>query len=171
MEFGDRARFAVSFELNQNSGGLWMFGKFCYWIDGRTIRDYDQGTSLRDVIVALKWIVSDAGKPEDCRRFLMLGEDSYRAIDSSLYGYPENAAAESENGATAQFEVCPSVDVFNGWKVYLIECEEKAKLLYKCSSDSSVSEFLLRKGEFDECIQPAWDELNALYDRAGGEAH
>jgi Immunity protein 42 len=165
MEFGDMSRFAVSFELNENSGGPWLFGKFCYWIDNRMIGDYAQGTTLRDVIGALKWIVWDAGKREDCQRFSMPGEDVYRAIDSSLYGHPENAGRESED-ATARFDVCPHVDIFNGWKVYLVECEEEARLLYKSSSDRTPREFFLRKGEFDKCIEPAWDALNALYDRA-----
>ena len=168
MEFGDRSRFAVSFELNERSGGPWMFGKFCYWINDRAIGDYEQGTSLRDVIVALKWIVFDAGKREDCRRFSMPGEDVYRAIDSSLYGHPENAG-DSEGDTTAQFEVCPRVDVFNEWKVYLIDCGEQARLLYKSASDRNPNEFFLRKGEFDGYIKRAWDELNALYDQAIGD--
>ncbi len=168
MEFGDRSRFAVSFELNENSGGPWLFGKICYWIGNKTIGDYEQGTSLRDVIVALKWIVHDAGKREDCQRFSMPGEDAFRAIDSSLYGRPENVGAESENDATAQFEVCPRVDVFDEWKVYLIECGEEARLLYKNSSDRSPSEFFLKKGEFDKCLGAGASIGNQIRDVPNG---
>ena len=168
MEFGDRVRFAVSLELSENSGGPWMFGKFCYWIDGKRVGDYDQGTSLRDVIVALKWIVADAGNREDCRRFSMPSENVYGAIDSSLYGHPENADADFENDPTARFDVCPRVDLFDACKVYLIECDGPARLLYKSSSDARVEEVFLTKGEFDKNLKPAWDELNRIFDRQSG---
>jgi len=165
MEFGDRTRFAVSLELDADSGGPWMFGKFCYWIGGRRVGDYELGTSLRDVLSALKWIVADAGKRDDCRRFTMPREEVYREIDSSLYGHAEKAGSEFEIGPTAQFDVHPRVDVFDEWKVYLIEYGDEGRLLYKNSPDRSVNEFFLRKGEFDACIKPAWDELNRMYDR------
>jgi hypothetical protein len=166
MEFGDKSRFAVSLELDENSGGPWMFGKFCYWIDGKRVGDYALGTSLRDVLSALMWIVADAGKRDDRERFALPGEEVYGEIDSSLYGHPEKAGSEFEIGPTARFDVCPRADVFIGWKVYLIECGEEGRLLYKNSADRSVSEFFLSKGEFDKCIKPVWDELNSIYDRA-----
>jgi hypothetical protein len=153
-------------EVNENDGGPWMFGKFCYWIGNRMVGDYGQGATLSDVMTAMKWIVFDSGKREDCQRFVLSNEDVFRDIDLSLYGHAENAGAESDVSATAQFDVCPNVDVFNEWKVYLIECGEEARLLFKNSSDPGVSEFNLRKGEFDKCIELAWNELNALYDRA-----
>jgi hypothetical protein len=168
MEFGDRTRFAVSLELDENSGGQWMFGKFCYWIDGKMVGNYEEGTSLHDVLLALKWIAFDSGKREDCARFEMPPEDVFEAIDSSMYGHPENANSEFDGDATARFEVCPKVDIFAKWKIYLIDCRSQARLLYKNLSDLNVSEFFLRRAEFDECIQLAWDELNALYDRAAG---
>jgi len=30
--YSDKTRFAIEFELNENSGGNWMLGRFCYWI-------------------------------------------------------------------------------------------------------------------------------------------
>ncbi|MDI4232146.1 Imm42 family immunity protein [Bradyrhizobium sp. Arg237L] len=165
-EFGDRTRFAVSLELDEDSGGQWMFGKFCYWIDGKMIGNYEEGTSLRDTLTALKWIVHDSGKREDCARFEVPPEDVFEAIDSSMYGQAENASSESDGDATARFEISPQIDIFNQWKIYLIDCRSQARLLYKNLSDPNVSEFFLKRAEFDACIQLAWDQLNALYDRA-----
>jgi hypothetical protein len=168
MQFGNRDRFAVSMELSEDSGGPWMFGKFCYWIDGKMIGRYDAGTSLRDLFASMKWIVHDSGKREDCTRFGMPSDDAFESVDSTMYGHPKKADWETSGDLTARFEVCPKVDILDDWKVYLIECSDQARMLYKNLSDLKVSESLLRRGEFDACIQRAWDELNAVYDRALG---
>jgi Immunity protein 42 len=32
MEFGDRNSFAIEFDLDEHYEGVWLFGKFSYWI-------------------------------------------------------------------------------------------------------------------------------------------
>jgi hypothetical protein len=43
---GEPARFAVEYDLNENHGGEWLFGRFCYWCGGQQIGDYALGTSV-----------------------------------------------------------------------------------------------------------------------------
>jgi RHS repeat-associated protein len=45
MHISDTSRFATQFELNLESGGEWLFGKFCYWISEHRVGRYDEGTS------------------------------------------------------------------------------------------------------------------------------
>ena len=46
--FGDYYTFAICYELDSNYGRAWLFGKFCYWIGGVQVGDYELGTSLRE---------------------------------------------------------------------------------------------------------------------------
>ena len=67
--FGDVAIFAASYELEQNYDGAWLLGKFCYWIGGELVGDYELGTSLRDVLIVLRSVVRDNGNRENSSLF------------------------------------------------------------------------------------------------------
>ena len=84
--FGDVAIFAASYELNQTYGCAWLFGKFCYWIGGESIGDYELGTSLRDVLIVLRAVVRDNGNRENHSLFKLTSEELFRRLDSVLYG-------------------------------------------------------------------------------------
>ncbi|TGV31306.1 hypothetical protein EN829_033405 [Mesorhizobium sp. M00.F.Ca.ET.186.01.1.1] len=61
MIVGNQERFAVEFELDKDYGGVWLFGRFCYWIANEQIGEYEMGTSLRDVLFSLDTIKNDTG--------------------------------------------------------------------------------------------------------------
>ena len=158
--FGDIAIFAASYELNQDYGGSWLFGKFCYWIGGELVGDYKLGTPLRDVLTVLGSVVRDNGNRENPSLFKLTAEDLYRRLDSALYG--ENFEYESlaQEECWARFKVHLSVDIFDHWKVYLIDSPPEARIIYSFFG-GSVVESNLPAGTFDQAIT---DVFNALFD-------
>jgi len=62
MIIGNKSEFAIEYELALDYGGVWMFGRVCYWTKDHKIGDYESGTSLRDVMLQLHRIIRDNGK-------------------------------------------------------------------------------------------------------------
>ena len=65
---------------------------------------------------------------------------------------------------SARFNISMPIDVFDEWKIYMLENKDKALILYKSSGQKVVSSLLLNQGEFDEAIRRIHDELNKRYD-------
>jgi hypothetical protein len=59
MIIGEKTSFAIEFELDENAGGAWLFGKFCYWVGGSMLGDYPLGASLRDILFLMTQVVGD----------------------------------------------------------------------------------------------------------------
>ena len=167
MEIGNRKSFAITVDLDQDYGGAWLFGKLCYWIDGIQVGDYQLGTSLRDVLFQMKYIVSDCGnRAGGILCTLPTGEAFYR-LDEELFGSNEvEPDAQSQLPDTpARFDITIHVDVFDQWKAYLIECNDKAMILFKNISDPDVKLAHIATGSFDSVIKEVYDYLNDLYKR------
>lgn len=164
MEFGDRKIFAVQLELDLHHSGAWLFGRFCYWINGVQVGDYDPGTSLRDVLFNLKWIDHDRGNRREktfCDRSV---EDVFSLLDNSLYGDEQIAPNGWLPEAPARFDVRPPVDVFDGWKIYLVECQEFDLMIYrKIDVEQRIQVFEIPRGMFDTVIKETYDYLERLY--------
>lgn len=164
MVFGDRSLFAVEFELDQEYNGVWLFGKFCYWIRGKRIGDYELGTSLRDVLFSLDTLVQDNGNRTKVNLFELSRSDLFTRLDGALFGcektlYDEVAIKES----WARFNVVLPVDIFDGCKVYLVENLEMSRMLFRNLNEVEVQEGNFEKGLFDEVISRAHQELAILY--------
>lgn len=164
MEFGDRSLFSVQMELDSDYGNLWLYGRFCYWINKSQVGDYDLGTSLRDVLFNMKWILSDRGKRNSGRLCTLSPQEAFLLLDSSLYGTDLNAKESSFVDLPARFEVKPAVDVFDNWKVYLIECRDSDLMLYRNCNESNVQFFSTPVGVFDGVILEVYDHLENLYE-------
>ena len=54
---GDPNRFAIALDLDEDYGGEWLFGRIGYIIGGVNVGDYDLGTSLRDVVLQMTFII------------------------------------------------------------------------------------------------------------------
>lgn len=165
MLFGDKRSFAVEFELNDDYGGSWLFGKFCYWVHGVQVGDFLLGTSLRDVLFQLKYPISDCGNRYDEQLCCSNGKELFDYIDSRLYG--ENnliSPFQTEVEIPARFNVTLQVDIFDQWKIFIIDCKDKTKIVFRNTLDNDVSEFWISNGEFDRAIKAAYSELNRLYD-------
>lgn len=169
-QLGSKQRFGVTFELDAQYGGVWLYGKFCYWIDNRMVGDYDFGTSLRDVLFQMQHVVGDCGNRQAGALCHYEPEDIFSALDGSLYSGTDVQHRTSfqmiENAA--HYEVRIPVDVFDDWKIYLVDCDDEALLLYKRNQDPSLSICRLHSGEFDEVIRSFNCALTALYERELG---
>jgi hypothetical protein len=170
MNFGDRESFAVQFELDEEHQGAWLFGKFCYWIGGIRVGNYELGTSLRDVYIGMKWLPHDCGNRRGGILCSLTPEEAFTALDGALYAnevctdtqYPELP------DAPARFDISVAIDVFNQWKIYLIECDGVARILMRNTEDGVVRMTTLPQGVFDGVIKDVYAYLEGLYERESG---
>ena len=164
---GDRESFAVQFELDEEYEGPWLFGKFCYWIGGIRVGDYELGTSLRDVYFGMKWLPHDCGNRGGGILCNLTPEESFSALDGALYRdevSPDTGHCELPD-SPARFNVSIPVDVFDKWKIYLIECECVARMLFRNTEDGVIRVTNLSQGVFDSVIKEVHAYVERLYDR------
>ena len=165
MQFGDRNVFGMQVELDANYGGSWLFGRFCYWINGAQVGDYNLGTSLRDLFFSMKWIAYDRGKRRGHDLCNLPPHEMFLLLDNSLYGDKETVAGSSIPETPARFDIAPRVDIFDGWKVYLVDCEMYDLILYsKTGADNKIEVFNAPAGIFDIVITQTYDYLENLVD-------
>lgn len=121
--------------------------------------DYQLGTSLRDVFFHMTQIVGDCGN-RFTTRCDANGDGMFSALNESIYGTHELV------DLAGRFDVLIPVDVFDGVRIFLLDCQGKAsRLLY--SRDGGVAEErLLALGEFDLVFKRCYDELRLLYEVA-----
>lgn len=167
MKFGDKETFAVELELDEDYVGAWLFGQFCYWINGVQVGDYQLVVSLRDVLSGMKWIVYDCGNRKGGVLCKHRPEEVFSILDKSLYGSEEFEAANDHQlpDTPARFEITVPVEVFNQWKAFLIECGDRASVLLKYAGDEGVKISTLPIGAFDNVIKEVYDYLDKLHER------
>lgn len=170
MMVGNKESFAVQFELDKEFGGVWLFGKFCYWVAGVMVGDYELGTSLRDVLFQMRWAVADCGNRAGGVLCDVTPEKAFLMLDGLLYEPNEFAAtAEATSIETpARFAVSIPVEVFDRWKIYLIECNEVATMIFRDAKNSVIRSVALEKGTFDRVINETFDCLDRLYEQNRG---
>ena len=132
MIYGNKARFAVEWDLAENSQGAWMFGHVCYWICGEQFGDHEFYTSLRDVLFCWETIVGDAGRRTNERLFNMDKNELGNLLGSGLYGFPhqdETAQQRALDEMWARHVVVTEVDVFDEYQMFLVEGQNRAPCL------------------------------------------
>lgn len=165
MIFGTRSRIAVEFELNPDYGGIWLFGKFCLWVQEQQVGDYEMGVSLRDILILLESMVRDNGNRMHNELFLLAPNELYTKLNDALYGNSSHYDEIAMKEIWARFDVGFSIDIFNCWKIFLVENHEKARLVInKLDEEGGLYQIQLNKGEFDEIIFMAYQELGRIYD-------
>lgn len=162
MLIGDKKNFAVEYELEPDSGGEWMYGKICYWIKGEVIGNYELSTSLRDVLFQMKYLVGDSGKRNDDYLCTQLPKKVFYLLNESIYGDSENALGEFPV-SPARFEITIPVDVFDHWRIFLIDCSNYSTVLYKRIEDKEVRSAQLYLNEYDNAIRRLYDDLESIY--------
>jgi immunity protein 42 of polymorphic toxin system len=167
MEIGNRKSFAIAVDLDQDYGGAWLYGKLCYWIDGIQVGDYKLGTSLRDVLFQMKYIVSDCGNRAGGILCALPPREVFYRLDGELFGTNEGELDEQSQlpDTPARFDITIHVDVFDQWKAYLIECNDNATILFKNTSDADTKVAQIAIGEFDSVIKEFYVYLKDLYSR------
>lgn len=167
MLFGNRERFAVEWKLDDDPGGHWLFGKICFWVGNSAVGDLDLGTSLSDVFLNLVHPVGDCGHRLGERFCALKAEDAFGLLHRGLFDSKESLSALVEEETWARFDVSLDVDVFDGWRMYLIDCPTESRLLVGKWHPSSTEctftkEQKLAVGEFDEIIRALQKDLFAL---------
>ena len=162
--FGDRSRFAVEYDLDDDHGGEWLLGRFCYWCGGARIGDFELGTSLRDVLFQLERIAGDAGRRTNPRFRGVSADQVFNLLNAALFGpgsFTQSEVANEEQWA--RHVILPSVDVFDGWSGFLIEEPSSARLITTCLRGGRIEEVLLKAGEVDHVLKEVVRELEVLH--------
>ncbi|MCP4352055.1 MAG: hypothetical protein GY795_41860 [Desulfobacterales bacterium] len=171
MKLGNPSQFAVEFELDDSYGGEWLYGKFCYWVNGKCIGDYELGTSLRDILFMMTNVLRDKGNRSHHALFCLEKTELFRRLNEALFGYEISQYYETANDECwARFNITLPVDVFDNWKVFLIEGKETARIIYRNpdTEDAVVHEEFIAPGEFDEIIEDAYKALDSYYCKETG---
>lgn len=166
MKFGNPSEFAIEFKLNESYGGDWLYGKFCFWIKGMAIGNYDLGASLRDILFLMKTILRDNGNRFHQGLYCLETIDLFKRLDDALFGHGSSQYDEVANEECwARFNITLPVDIFDKCKIFLVENKENARIIYKCPDveDENISEIFLTQGLFDQIIEEAYNVLDSLY--------
>jgi len=164
---GDTTRFAARYELDTNSGGGWMFGRFCYWCGGQVIGDFELGTSLRDVLFQLEDITKGTFSRTNVRLSRMRPVDAFRLLDAALFGnvtLNNQKAAEQEEWA--KHNIIPPVDIFDQWKAFAVDDEIVSRVLFAHDPFNDVRALDLQLGEVDRVIKATCAALLEEHERA-----
>jgi hypothetical protein len=162
--FGDMSQFAVEYDLDNDHGGEWLFGRFCYWCGGTRIGDFELGTSLRDVLFQLERIAGDAGRRANPRFRGMPADQVFNLLNAALYDPGPTTQFEIANEEQwARHTILPPVDVFDGWKGFLVEEDSSARLITTCLRDGTIEEVLLKVGQVDHVLKEVVRELEVLH--------
>lgn len=163
MIFGDVNRFAIAMELSPDYGGAWLFGKLCYWINGRQFGDWRLVNSLRDALWDVTSIAKDNGRRENCQLFHFPMQQAFDRISATLRGELQQAHDELAESADYH-DIVVRLEMFNHCRGYLVDCEKQARLMYR-SLPLGLQEIILHRGEFDAVILATHTQLNAWYER------
>jgi hypothetical protein len=163
MIIGNTKEFAIQYELDDDPGGDWLFGKMCYWIGGAEVGDYALGTSLRDVLLHSRWIMHDCGK----HHVSLFVEDDieklFYTVDSHLYGGNQPVMLVdylTDVDQLARFDVTVPVDVFASWKVFLFDFHEFSLLVFRNENNGLVRSCHIALNEFGRLFKEFYSQLD-----------
>lgn len=163
---GELSRFAVEYDLNENYGGEWMFGRFCYWCGGQRVGDYELGTSLRDVLFQLDQLARNEHHRANRRFSTMTATAMFRLLDAALFGAVAlSNASFAEAEQWARHNIFPPLDVFDRWKGFLVEDEQTARFIFARDPYLDVRELSLKPGEVDEVLDKVRNALSDIHER------
>lgn len=163
MLFGDKKKFGVQIELGSQYGGVWLYGNFCYWINNEMIGDFDMGTSLRDVLFQMKFASSEPLDRSSSKFCSLSSQDFFNYLDDELYGNIDSENVDNDEDLW-KFDISIHVDIFDLWKIYLLDCRGFSKILYKNINIDEIKIFELESGYFNEVVKTAFNYLNFLYE-------
>ena len=144
---GDYERFAVRYMLDPDFGNIWLFGKVCFWINGEAVGDSRKEESLRDFLLELDGRRHYRGQRRNDRLMALSTPHLIDVLDSK---------------PSAQHDLSFALASFARWKVYLVELNEAARLIYRIDGGKP-KECILAPGECDAILDAASRHVSALY--------
>jgi len=143
-----------------------MNGHFRYWCGGREIGNFRLETSLRDVLFMLDGMRRDMGKRQNTRFWNMSPTDMFRLVDAGLFGKRDVAPLElSIEEQWARHNIGPSVDVFDDWKVFVVENETRGRVVFARHPYTNVEMVEMNAGEVDTTLESTRAALDEIYER------
>lgn len=169
MIIGNKNSFAIQFEVNPKSDN-WLFGHICFIINHTEIGDYSDETSLNTAVGYLMELLWYKNIRNDPKLFQLEKDELFWKINEPLYGDTNAPLEECQDNweRLAKFHaLSPGVDIFDNWKGYLIEHEDKGRLIIK-NPRGEIKEYLLKAGEFDSVISELVFYFEQHYPEFGG---
>jgi Immunity protein 42 len=108
-------------------------------------------------------VVRDNNNREHQCLFNLSAEELYKRLNSAIY--KENSEFESiaQEECWARFQIDIPIDIFDNWKVLLVELPPKARIVYSYF-EGNVVEVQLPSGIFDQAITDAFYNLFNIYE-------
>jgi Immunity protein 42 len=164
MLFGDKNFFAIETELETDYEGEWLLGRICYWVNSVQLGDFYHITSLRDALPMIKWIIHDKGNRDGENLCELNSEEVFNLLDEFLYkegNWQQPVLPETP----ARFKVSIPLETLLEWKLFLIQCKGKERLIYKKHNNDDALEIVLDIGQFDEVIENFYQYLDDLHEK------
>lgn len=171
MIVGNRVSFGIEWELSDEPMEAWMFGQFCYWINGQQFGRYDEDTSLRDVLMELEYVAQCSGRRDHDGLWALTPLDMFLTIDKALYvgGDPElDARAIAETWC--RFLAYPGVNVMSGIKAFAVSSAGQTRLVVSRDPYTDiVLHFQIASEDFEGAISQVIDSLINSYEELSGQ--
>jgi hypothetical protein len=154
MIIGDKHSFAVQFDVNPEPDS-WLFGHICFLVNCTEVGDYSDETSLSTAVGYLMELLWYKGLREEQKLFHLEKTELFENIDKALYGDTDASLEECQENweRFAKFHALThGVDIFDNWKGYLIEYEQKGRLIIK-NPHGEIHEYFLKVGELDSVLE------------------
>jgi hypothetical protein len=156
MIVGDISRFAIEFELEESKLtdaelAPWLFGWIRFWCCGEQIGRYEADTTIRDIAAEAERFIATREKRHDDILAKATREEIVQTIINALYvdsgQTDERVQADAER--FGPFVVSPEVDVFDPWRILLVEGDHAARLIWYLNDERVLHECMLDRGEFE----------------------
>ena len=170
MIFGNTKHFAIEFTVDENSDGQWLLGRACYWLCSNQVGDYNSGTLLRDLFLALEYIRGDKSNRMNDYLFDLSKEALVTTLHNSMFGSVNNNESLESRALDEQWakhNIRPDVDIFDRWKIFLVENGNVGRCVYYGPS-ASYEECWLSNGEYDSILSLAIESFNQNHSQLPG---
>ncbi len=170
MIIGKKSRFAIEWEFAADPVGMFLQGRVCFWVGGVRVGNYELDTTLSDVLINLAHLVGDCGKRQSHRLRHLSPADAFSTLQRGLFDSDPLLSLVVEEEQWARFDISIPVDVFDDWRMYLIDCGSQSRLLVSHKRGDShtfvlLLEQLLSPGEFDRVITEFQSNLEATWEQ------
>lgn len=165
ITFGNTHEFACRINLDDNMFGEWMMGRVCFWLFGEMIGDYASSVSLRDTMLAMGQVVEEKGRRHHDYFFHASASEFYDRVHCSMFGDSPNPddvrlMYDEEWG---RFLIDIPISAYSSEIIYLIEGEEKDRVILIEANQAECKDFLFPSGLFYDIISQAYTHLAKIF--------
>lgn len=150
---GNPGRFAVEFERDARSPPDFPLGRFCYWVGGQRVGDYDHGTSFGTVIYVSKVVVASRGRRYMPRLMSIPLATAFEEVRHALCDDQGSDAevAERRRVYSRFVSLLSGVDSFDRWLGYAVEDDNRARFMWQ-EPAGRIQEVFLKAGEIEDVL-------------------